>query len=798
MSRTEISEELVKNFATLFQGRVDVWGSVEGRANKEIVTLEHYARHLLGETSLGIYMLLDDGTCHYAVIDLDTKNWNQALIIRNYLTEKSIYAYTAESKSKGYHIFVFAKENEPFIAKDIRRILKHSLDTLKIKAEIFPKQDSLSATVPWGSYTNLPCLGNTRQFLTVKHKEVPIKEVLQRIQHISKEIINKILQEILAEEKPPPKTAKEKQQRERARKHPSCIETILKGVTSPGRDEAAFALARYYLDQQYSPDEISGILEKWDRRNTPPLGDEKLLEIKVKSAEKGYAFGCSSITDNTMLNKFCVGIEECEWLKRVKKPEFKVYFEHRPEIRPALDFIDGKAYITTPMDIDVDITKKVKGETQVIGKKKAKRLVTITSDGEIFPTAEDNFMDRGLAMIGTVSIPKRRWSLNSIHSLVDHSIKEVTFMEVFQLIKQQYKHYMDLGNENIYSFISLWIIGSYFFPLFDAYPYTFFGGDREVGKTKMLTLTQQMAFNSISSGNISTSSIFRLIEGARATLLIDEAEKLGSTDRGQEFKNILNASYKPGNPVFRAEKTMKEQFIVVDFDAYSPKMLANISGLEDVLESRVIPFILTRTLNKEIANREIDIKENIWQEIRDKLYILAMTKWGEVKNSYNVVVAPEEISARNWEIWKPIITIAKVTDITNTLEAEMLTLGIEKTQEKLLEATLEAPDSVLVKVLANLVLQEGYYSVKEIKSRMVETYGEERKDLTNDWIGRAMKRKGFEKMIKDMGIDKKWKHRIGTGVEYLLNPKMVALVAKRMGIDISEGSESDEDIDTEV
>jgi len=125
----------------------------------------------------------------------------------------------------------------------------------------------------------------------------------------------------------------------------------------------------------------------------------------------------------------------------------------------------------------------------------------------------------------------------------------------------------------------------------------------------------------------------------------------------------------------------------------------------------------------------------------------------------------------------------------------MLALGVEKSKEKLLEATLEAPDSVLVKVLTNLVIQEDYYSVKEIKSRMTETYGEEYKWLTNEWVGRAMRRKGFKDMVKD----REWKRRIGTGIEYFLNPAMVKTVAKRMGMEKSGVSgESGEDIDVEV
>ena len=69
---------------------------------------------------------------------------------------------------------------------------------------------------------------------------------------------------------------------------------------------------------------------------------------------------------------------------------------------------------------------------------------------------------------------------------------------------------------------------------------------------------------------------------------------------------------------------ISQSFIVEDYDLYSPKMLANISGIEDVLEDRCITIILKRTRNKEKGNREIDITDYQWQEIRDKLYICLM------------------------------------------------------------------------------------------------------------------------------------------------------------------------------
>jgi len=330
----EVSQDILEAFHSLFKGRVDAYGSVEGRANKEPVTLEHYRKHLRGEVSLGVYLLLDDGSCHFAVVDLDEKDFSKAYAIRQELSKEFIPAYIAESKSKGFHIYVFSLEK--FVAKDIRRVLHHILAKLNINTEVFPKQDSLSATTPLGSYINLCCFGHTRPFLAVDSKgapqQVPLEVALERIKGTPAESIERVFR-TLPEEKPPVSG----KARGRQKKHPPCIASLLLGVKEPGRDEAAFALARHYLDCGYALGDILSLLKEWDQNNKPPLRDDRLLEIKVTSAsEKDYPFGCGSIRDNPILSEFCVGQENCQWWKDIiqKREESDRYIVRNKKDEP--------------------------------------------------------------------------------------------------------------------------------------------------------------------------------------------------------------------------------------------------------------------------------------------------------------------------------------------------------------------------------------------------------------------------------------------------------------------------------
>jgi hypothetical protein len=187
-----ISEESVSAFASLYRGRTDAWGGVGGVCFRQPVTIANYRNHLEGKVSLGIYPLLDDGTCHFLDIDIDFKDISAAAKIREKLWALEIPAYISASRSKGYHISIFAFDH--FIAKDIRVVCARIIEDLQIKAELFPKQDRLEKTTPFGNYINLPSCGSARPFLTADNKVVPLEQALDLIKVTPIECVMKAVQ----------------------------------------------------------------------------------------------------------------------------------------------------------------------------------------------------------------------------------------------------------------------------------------------------------------------------------------------------------------------------------------------------------------------------------------------------------------------------------------------------------------------------------------------------------------------------------------------------------------------------
>jgi len=485
---------LSQDFAKLFRGRTDAWGKLEGYCVKEEVTEEHYSRHLEGSVSLGIYPLLDDVTCYFFGIDLDRFSQEEAIKITSEFHRAGIPVYPARRKSKEFHLYGFAWDK--FEARKLRRALNFLLDNsptvrevlersgkegLTVEAKIFPKQDELSPQTPLGNYINLPCFGGERPFIDRNGSPVPLDKFLRAIKLIPEEAIEKVLEKV-----PPASTPVQAQRRpssvKKSPRHPPCIENILKGLKMGNRDEGAFALARHYLDQNYEPDEVEKILLEWDKLNDPPLGD-KLIRDKVKSATKGYPFGCSSILENDVLKSLCPGKDKCPW----SQPELEeplVFFEEYPEVKPALEFIGDTAFVTTLLDASL-LTKKGKY-------RRAKTHITVTSERSYFPCTEDHFQARGLSQTSPVMLREVRWSPAGVKDFIGGK-KAVTFTEVFNDIKKQLAEYIDFAEKEAYYCISLWIIRTYFFPLFQAYPYLYFGGVRESGKTKTIEVIRLLA-----------------------------------------------------------------------------------------------------------------------------------------------------------------------------------------------------------------------------------------------------------------------------------------------------------------
>jgi hypothetical protein len=249
-----------------------------------------------------------------------------------------------------------------------------------------------------------------------------------------------------------------------------------------------------------------------------------------------------------------------------------------------------------------------------------------------------------------------------------------------------------------------------------------------------------------------------------------------------EIRNILNSGYKKYGKVFRTVKTSREHLVPKAFEVFSPKAFVTYLGLEDITEDRSINIVMIRTINKEIANREINDNDVIWQDIRDALYVFALGNWKRIKEIYENLPNVEGLESRFYELWKPILALAKF--FGDDCYEIIKNLAIKK----ILEDVVESRETTILRALVHLVQESGYYKMKDIIEKVKELEGDE-KWVNKSFIGRTLSKSfGFKDVRRSA--------EKGRPIERFIDLDRLKTFCKRYGIDYE--SELSEELNEEA
>lgn len=251
-----------------------------------------------------------------------------------------------------------------------------------------------------------------------------------------------------------------------------------------------------------------------------------------------------------------------------------------------------------------------------------------------------------------------RWDENDSQKWLMERDKS-TPLDLYELVDGTARDYLEYDEVEYIKF-NLWNIATYFFELFDAFPYNDFTGTKRAGKSKSLEFQKLVCFNAIMSPDATSSSIFRIIEGIGATILLDETEnfKNKKDDQAQAVRNILLQGFLKDQTALRNETSKEKNFTPTQYNLYSPKSLAHINAFDDVLEDRCISQINKRALNEKIRNSWCTNKDSRFQIIRNKCYRLFLDYADEVVDLQEEARTHLLVSGREMQLWLPIMTFA--------------------------------------------------------------------------------------------------------------------------------------------
>ena len=118
-----IEPQVTGLFANLFRGRGDVYGHEEGRCVKEPLTHEVFQRHLDGVEAIGVYPMVPINNIYHVAwgcSDIDIEDYAGAKKIQSALQAVNVPSFIERSRSKGYHVWVFADRPVPASSMRIR------------------------------------------------------------------------------------------------------------------------------------------------------------------------------------------------------------------------------------------------------------------------------------------------------------------------------------------------------------------------------------------------------------------------------------------------------------------------------------------------------------------------------------------------------------------------------------------------------------------------------------------------------------------------------------------------------
>jgi len=252
-----------------------------------------------------------------------------------------------------------------------------------------------------------------------------------------------------------------------------------------------------------------------------------------------------------------------------------------------------------------------------------------------------------------------RWDVTDV-KLWESESKKSDPSELYNLVNKTTRNYLEFASESEYTKFNLWNIGTYFYELFNVYPYNDYTGTKRAGKTKSLELQKLVCFNANMSSDITSSATFRIIEGIGATILLDETEsfKDKKNEQAQAVRNLLMQGFMKDQYAVRNETSKDRNYTPTQFNLYSPKSLAHINAFDDVLEDRCIQQINQRALDEKIRNTWPTVNNSDFQKIKNLCYRLFLDYADEINELKNEARKLLSVNSRELQLWTPIITMA--------------------------------------------------------------------------------------------------------------------------------------------
>jgi hypothetical protein len=365
------------------------------------------------------------------------------------------------------------------------------------------------------------------------------------------------------------------------------------------------------------------------------------------------------------------------------------------------DITAKTASLLAKMRVDED---QDAGLSQRFDEEHAHLAISMATDGEHGAFLVTGEPQRGLIEVSPelatqyaqLVIP--RWGKESLERFISGE-SDLDPLVTYQRLIDQLDSLIEFQNPTSNDIVCCWVIGTYLYTLFDAYAYLALLGPMGSGKTKLGTIIEELAFNPIRTSSITPAILFRAVEIAGCTLILDEQDALQRRSTKDDRLALLRDGYKKGGSVLRTREVGRDD-APRRFHVYSPKVIITTSDIDEMLADRCIPIHMLRSTGKQ---GKVLIKEHLDQlhDIRDELYGLALEIFQQVRKNYQDPGMAATLNNRQRERWLPLLAIAKVFCPDHLPELEEMAL-----QDVGSNILADPIDTAFLKALAGLIVSE--------------------------------------------------------------------------------------------
>ncbi len=203
---------------------------------------------------------------------------------------------------------------------------------------------------------------------------------------------------------------------------------------------------------------------------------------------------------------------------------------------------------------------------------------------------------------------------------------------------------------------ALWVLHTHCFEAAHYTPYLNINSPvKGCGKTTTLEILGYLVDKSLFSSNITAPAVFRTIEAAHPTLLIDEADTF--LHLKDELKGVLNSGNRKGTAF--VIRLVGDDYEPKNFSTWCPKALALIGRLPDTLEDRSIVVTMHRkTKEEKVEEFNPDKMAPELKTLQRKCARWAQDNLDALREANPQI--PGELHNRTRDKWRPLLVIAEV------------------------------------------------------------------------------------------------------------------------------------------